>query len=1042
MAIGVQQAHPLFTNSFPVGKESTPPPQLRNAAEQGSVVAKEIERKIANFESFISDATNRKYIDSFLADQLKSHIGDKLFNYICSIFNTQEDNGQELIRKNFNIILQLQDSNGNNPLQKVLNHFKEELKIYQAIIEINTLAIELHGSAHAFFPETREVHKNDAIAHFRRMSPKAKELLNQQIQALDGNVPAITYGDETTIRNVHRLYDPLNTCPVSESLKKLEEGKIAPFNFSTSHTSTEKVRSGDSNKTAHYVQMLTHLENLKALLSNPNHTSGFLKSKYVALPKDIKAFLGRIAWVACYQPEKFGFGDHLLESDLRWLIKTQDGTGLTLLDQLISHCKAKVEFSRLKRELNGFLSQPRQTSQAILSNFNQLSDFAKGKLREEIWRQDGKKSGHFSPDFSYGTKRIEGNPFCLFEGTPSLISSYCTKLKSALNNADAELFKDLEQAVLLPKDPIDASTEPLEKEPGLIRNLPSNVRIVHVSAELKSPDGTASVGGLGVALQGIIKGLGSRRCRVILPLYHDVVNDPLVRRMKETDYEVYVEGRKVKVFKAKVKISDTSDDTVSCYFIDAPHIFRIPKVNGKVGDIYGGDMANRFWFFSSAAAHLCELFYRKTKPIKIVHAHDAQTALIADMLRERNPEKWGKGETPTVFFTFHNNNEQVVNRGKNAFIEGLRRADGVSTVSKTFAKEAQHAGDGLGKGIGDEVKKAAREKKFWGIVNGSSVGFNPEIRPQLKNWSRGIRGGPVIDLSYSAKMGDRPLVEKLKLIQKELCDFLRDPKRNDPSDRCFGAYADLDPEKPIFMYVGRFDLSQKGINQLFELMKRIVEKGGQFICTGTDPNNAEARDCIQKMKDYARKQNCKGVLILEDERLADGSLRYQGVFGDLCRGASRAGIGPSFFEPCGLIQGEFFCFGKKFIATKTGGFADTVNQTNGYLFERAPNCDHLEGWLNSREQTEKAVGAAEEALTWAKKMQHALHHGTDEEISPYMAEMKEIMRSGLASTWETTPDGSLSPIRLLELAYAKAFQGKSRRGGTSVRKLKTLAFEK
>lgn len=351
----------------------------------------------------------------------------------------------------------------------------------------------------------------------------------------------------------------------------------------------------------------------------------------------------------------------------------------------------------------------------------------------------------------------------------------------------------------------------------------------------------------------------------------------------------------------------------------------------------------------------------------------------------------------------------------NSFIEGLQDADMTSTVSETYGKETQTTA--FGNGMQHYVKQSAFEGRLVGIVNGNSNGWNPTKDTQLQNWRSvyGATQGHIVDLRFGPDSND--LADKIKTCQKELCAYLKSLPFDDP------AYADLDPTKPIVTYVGRYDSSQKGIDKLFLIMEETLKQGAQFVCVGIEPD-PRAKEMLEKMKRYAKEKGKKGVLILED-RKENGRFKYQGFFGNLLRAATSLPVFPSKYEPCGLVQGEFNRFGKKVIATRTGGFADTLKtegpDANGYLFKRCTN------W-SSPEQDGEITETLKIALIQAKKMQQALYQNNPDVQQPFINSMRTIMRNALNSTWEKAPAGLLSPIRHLEFAMAKAFENKEKRG--------------
>ena len=395
-------------------------------------------------------------------------------------------------------------------------------------------------------------------------------------------------------------------------------------------------------------------------------------------------------------------------------------------------------------------------------------------------------------------------------------------------------------------------------------------------------------------------------------------------------------------------------------------------------------------------------------------------------------------------FTFHNNlepntydNDQTIDiiarhglqrRGMNSFMEALADADMITTVSETFSKEAQTPT--FGNGMDQSVKIAALQGKMVGIVNGNSNGWDPRKDEQLEKWKSAIEGpnkGSVPDLRYGPDSPD--LADKIITCQKEVCAYLKSLAFDDE------AYADLDPEKPIIMYVGRYDSSQKGMEKFRLIMEETLRNGCQFICAGIrNENDRDAKAMIDQLKQRARELGKKGVLILDDKK-ENNKFKFQGVFGSLLRAATTCAVFPSKYEPCGIVQGELNRFGKKAIATRTGGFADTITvegpNANGYLFRR-------DDYWHSEEQDREIVATLRIALDYAKAQQHAMYHGDADAKKPYLDAMKTIMYNALHSTWEETPDGSLSAVRKIELAMAKAFANTKRRGESLIANLKTL----
>jgi glycogen synthase len=801
-------------------------------------------------------------------------------------------------------------------------------------------------------------------------------------------------------------------------------------------------------------QKLEQLQELKALLDDPTTPQALLITKYRQCNESLKAMLGAIIWACHYMPlNEPNFGERLLDNDMRILKKINNQDNIDIVSQLISHYSNQIEASKLIDEVNEFIrnaSNDPTNPYNLRPSFNALSNQAKEGLRHKVWfSHGGHSNGHFG-GLGYGSDKIEAKPLVLWDryynSQDSIVTAYLTGLQEKRDGSDAALLENLKAAHRLDKA-FDTSISTLQNKKDLIKSLPEKTRAVFVSAEL---GGVASIGGLGAALEGMVRGFGEQRSRVIMPLYENgPIKAEIMNHLVKADYEISAGGKNLTILKPSRWARETYLKGIHVYFIQDPHgLFWInPKEDGTSGNFYEGShpvwannhqalnyqqTRSRWAVFQKGAAELCYRFSKKEHPFELVHAHDAQSALTVKFLKEAHLEEWRNGKTPATVFTFHNNQEPMVYESKedvdylaqlglarqpvNSFIEGLCDAEVVTTVSKQFAREAQEERDG--KGMEHYVRRAAHEGKVFGITNGNSNGWNPAKSTQLQNWTSVLPGtrGTKVDLRFDYDMTSQELAGKLKTIQQELCAYLKQLGPEHP------AYADLDPEKPIVFYVGRYDSSQKGVDKLKLIMEETLARGGQFICVGAEPD-PDAAQTLDEMRSIARNRSHKGVLILED-RKKDGAFIYQSVFGDLLRYGCTLAAFPSKYEPCGLVQGELLKGGKKIIATKTGGFIDTLKtegpDANAYLFDR----DAHWGFRNypSAKQDEAIRVTVRKALEEAHQQQQAFYHGTPEEVEKYTRAISKRMEDANDSTWTTTPDGSLSPARQYQLAYAEAFE--------------------
>jgi len=544
-----------------------------------------------------------------------------------------------------------------------------------------------------------------------------------------------------------------------------------------------------------------------------------------------------------------------------------------------------------------------------------------------------------------------------------------------------------------------------------------------------------SIGGLAPAVQGMAKSYGVDKTRVILPKY-DVI-DPKISLKEKPKYQIALNDKIHKVFKANV-------GGIKCYFIEDNEVFNVGRNNkGEPNNIYettsssnpDASVKRRWAHFNSHAADLVEKFSKKEKnPVSLVHLHDAQTALVPKILKTRHFDAWKEGETPAVVFTFHNNNaplhynyaetqESLKEIGLPpdplcAFIDGLENADAVTTVSEQFAKEAQT--DLYGKQMERYVKITASKGKLIGIVNGNTSSWNPKTDAQLKSWK--TRNGDTLDLTYGPD--DTDLAQKTIAIRRELTAYL--------SHHQLGHF---DPTKPIFLYVGRYDSYQKGIGKLPLIMKEAIENGAQFICIGVEPDR-DAITFLEEMEAFAQLRNYQGVAVIRDYKRPDGRLYWQqgnlasdtnGVqgFGSLLRAGIDVGIFPSSFEPCGLVQLELLAMGIPPAATATGGFVNTIFPSgpnkNGYLFARSPDWQSEQQNHDIRQTIKIAAQESQEKL-------NGLYSSNSESQEQSIAQKRVMMRNAANSTWESTFDGSMSPIERLKRAYALAIRAKQTRG--------------
>ena len=523
--------------------------------------------------------------------------------------------------------------------------------------------------------------------------------------------------------------------------------------------------------------------------------------------------------------------------------------------------------------------------------------------------------------------------------------------------------------------------------------------------------GLLKQGGLAEAVEGLTKAVAQKNHAILIFPKYSTLSSEIA--MEKTTQFIGKDGKPMEVYRAM-------HDGVECYFIDHESF----KLSAKNPNIYGPDEntnKKRFFAFSDLAA---DLLYQM-KGIDLIHLHDWHVAGIALKIAKEHRKEWEEGLVPPMVFTFHNNSPSaqgrtyagaynydpiikqlqesgITNRNTNIFFETLNVADAVTTVSETFASEAQRPD--LGGGVSFAVRQAAKVGKFAGIINGTNTTrWNPEADPALKKWVDPATQQPV-DLSYGPTSTN--ILAQKGAAKQQLVKWV---ERYMPSGRHQGKENSfiLDPSKPIVTYVGRFDSHQKGLDKLDAAIKATLENGGQFVLMGSQ-EDSKAKEILDKLE----AKYPTGVLFIRDFKNSKGNFHYQQGDGTMpgissvLRAATDFVYVPSRFEPCGLVQFEGWLFGSQTIGANTGGIADTVisrsqdpNNFNGYLFQ------------HQGEQGTDAYSVVKQALKdW---------NSTPEQEKAQVT--RRLIADGKKYGWDTSPRG-LTPAEKYRFVYEKAIQ--------------------
>ncbi|MCL4339217.1 glycogen synthase [Patescibacteria group bacterium] len=298
----------------------------------------------------------------------------------------------------------------------------------------------------------------------------------------------------------------------------------------------------------------------------------------------------------------------------------------------------------------------------------------------------------------------------------------------------------------------------------------------------------------------------------------------------------------------------------------------------------------------------------------IVHCNDHHTGLIPVLIKE---EKLKIG----TILTIHNLSYQgeaeveildkiglarskskvleweIKSRRLNFLMEGIIHADVVTTVSPTYAREIMT--EEFGAGLEDVLR--GKEGRVFGILNGIDLDYSTDMNNRILEIRRKDARVKSVE--------DKHKIEKDLEKEKRLHKLFLQKK----------LHLTVDPDIPLFSFIGRFDPGQKGIDILHKMLRRIDLEKYEFVVLGSGNHDWEER--FQWLCTFFPKNvSCNFVF--------DDVLAHQ------MYAASDFMLLPSLFEPCGLVQMLAMFCGTLPIAHKTGGLKDSIkDDRNGFLFE-------------------------------------------------------------------------------------------------------------
>jgi len=425
------------------------------------------------------------------------------------------------------------------------------------------------------------------------------------------------------------------------------------------------------------------------------------------------------------------------------------------------------------------------------------------------------------------------------------------------------------------------------------------LKILIVSAEVSPYSKTGGLGDVAGSLPKALRGRGVD-ARVVLPKFGSIPSQLMEGISHVANFKVHLSWR---TQEANIYAANSQDDGDSIYFIENDFYFNREGLYGYDDD------HERFAFFTKAAIEMLGHIGFKAD---IVHFNDWHSGLGPTYLRDiyRGFKYFSNMKS---LFTIHNlhyqgifgrpvlwdiglndgyfTNGDLEFYGNISFMKaGILHADGVSTVSQTYASEIMTPSYGYGMD-GLLRKRGQEDKRLFGIVNGIDTAIHdPETDPRLY-------------VNFNSDTLDKKRENKHQL-QKALGLAVSDA--------------------PMLSMITRL-AEQKGLDIVSLIMEELMSLDIQLVILGTGEGRYESL-----FRSYAHRFPHK----------VSANITFDNTLAQRIYAASDIFLMPSVYEPCGLGQLFAMRYGAIPIVRKTGGLADTVEaynretgMGNGFVFE-------------------------------------------------------------------------------------------------------------
>lgn len=422
------------------------------------------------------------------------------------------------------------------------------------------------------------------------------------------------------------------------------------------------------------------------------------------------------------------------------------------------------------------------------------------------------------------------------------------------------------------------------------------MKVFYVASEVNPYAASGGLADVMGALPRAVKRLAGKdsHVSVILPLYRSIAPEYRTQMKKLTEFHFYLGWRHV-----YCGVLELKKNGVRYLFLDNEYYFYRDQLYGDYDD------GERFAYFSRAVV---EYIVAANDYPDVLHVNDWQSAMSIVYLREKHRDNKNLARIRTVL-TIHNIEYQgkydlrilgdifdldssliptvEFDGGINLLKAGIVRADAVTTVSPSYAKELSE--DFFGFGLQNIIRMS--QSKLSGIINGiDTTYFDP------KNEADGI----VPFTLRGAKEGKRA---NKAALQRELSLEVRE-------------------NVPLIVMITRLTPT-KGVDLLLHVFEELMEEDVQFVLLGTGEENYE---------------RIFSVLCARHGDRARAILRFdRGLSKRMYAGADLF-LMPSKSEPCGLAQMIACRYGTLPVVRAVGGLRDSIipydtEGGNGFVFK-------------------------------------------------------------------------------------------------------------